>query len=83
MIIRTTATDQQLTEMLTDFGYEVQTRDILVYERRHHNRDEPVIYSRLHVLVNNNWELAQPFFEKLLNDSLVDIVKRYVKKINN
>lgn len=83
MIIRTTATDQQLTEMLTDFGYEVQTRDTLVYERRHHCRDEPVIYSRLHVLDGNNWVEAQPFFEKLLNDSLVDLVKRYVKKINN
>ena len=81
MIIRTTATDQQLTEMLTDFGYEVQMRDILVYERRHHNRDEPVVYSRLHALAGNNWVEAQPFFEKLLNDSLVDMIKKYAIKL--
>ena len=79
MIIRTQMTDKQLAEVLQELGYKTEMRDELNWEKRGHSRDEPVTYSRLHVLDQDQWVLAQLFFEKLLDESLIELIRNNKK----
>lgn len=79
MIIRTQMTDKQLAEVLQELGYKTEMRDELNWEKRGHSRDEPVTYSRLHVHNGDQWVLAQPFFERLLDNSLIELIRNNKK----
>ena len=72
-------TDQQLAEVLQELGYKTEMRDELNWEKRGHSRDEPVTYSRLHVHIGDQWVLAQPFFERLLDNSLIELIRNNKK----
>jgi hypothetical protein len=79
MIIRTQMTDNQLAEVLQELGYKTDMRDVTRWEKRGHNRDELVGYSRLHVIDQDQWVLAQPFFERLLDNSLIELIRNNKK----
>lgn len=72
-------TDQQLAEVLQELGYKTEMRDVISWEQRGHSRDEPVTYSRLHVHNGDQWVLAQPFFERLLDNSLIELIRNNKK----
>lgn len=81
MIIRTQMNDTKLAECLQACGYETEVRDVPVAVTRRHNDTEIENYPRLHVRLNGEWKEAHPFFEKLLDESLIYMLKSYTAQV--
>jgi hypothetical protein len=76
MIVQIHLTDAQLTEFLKKTGYETEMIEVTEWRSAYHNRDEPVTFGRLHVVLpDGSKKPAKEFFEKLIDESIINIIK--------
>lgn len=68
-------TDNQLADIMHQLGYKTDMRDVPVTVTIAHNRTDVALYPRLHVHNEGMWVEAQPFFEQLLDKSLINMIK--------
>jgi hypothetical protein len=84
MIIRIAMTDEQLSQIFCELGYTTEKRDLPVAVQLTHGLTRVECYPRLHVLVSGQWTEAHPYFEQLLDKSLMQIIKSFSKsELNN
>jgi len=80
MILQLHLTDGQLADLLKEVGYETQMADVTEWRSEYHNRCEPVTVSRLHVVLSDGSKKpAKEFFEKLIDESIINIIKNNKK----
>jgi len=80
MIIQIHLTDTQLAEYLHLIGYITEMVDIPEWRTEYHNRCEPVTVARLHVVLSDGSKKpAKEFFEKLIDETIINLLKNNKK----
>lgn len=80
MIVQIHLTDSQLAEYLKLIGYETEMADETEWRSAYHNRCEPVTVTRLHVVLSDGSKKpAKEFFEKLIDETIINLLKNNKK----
>lgn len=76
MIIQIHLTDAQLADYLSLIGYQTEMVDTTEWRKEYHNGCEPVTVPRLHVVLSDGTKKqAKEFFEKLIDETIINLLK--------
>ena len=76
MILQLHLTDAQLTALLNEIGYKTEMVDVPGWRKEYHNRLEPYMIPRLHVVLSDGSKKpAKEFFETIIDEAIIDIIK--------
>lgn len=80
MIIQIHLTDAQLAEYFALTGYETTMVDVTKWRSEYHNRCEPHTVEQLHVVLSDGSKKpAKEFFEKLIDETIINLLKNNKK----
>ena len=76
MIIQIHLSDYQLSAYLEMIGYRTEMVDITEWRSEYHSRCEPHQVPRLHVVLSDGSKKpAKEFFEKLIDETIINLLK--------
>lgn len=76
MIIQIHLTDSILASYLEHIGYQTEMVEVTEWRNEYHNRCESYQVSRLHVVLSDGSKKpAKQFFEKLIDETIINILK--------